>query len=305
MASRLGFRAPGVRGSSLQRRRAGRHERGAHPRHTVSRDSHKSLPPHGHRSLLPTAYLLPPGEACRPTHQAPATPTPHPGASRSCPCCGPSRRLGDPTRSPPGTRRSPTRSPPTSRTICSDSGSIRCTAARCCSARRRWLRTTSSVPLPTPQLERSQVGAAGGHRAGRRLRLGGVRCRFGPAGATSGSLLAADLRPEQYGEEERLLLERRGAAARADARADGAAVECLAPITRLRRRASRRWWTRWRYAGAHAGSPQLYLAELGPRAGAGAAARSPRAAAGGRGRDARLSPGRARRRARSGPTHRS
>ena len=104
-----------------------------------------------------------------------------------------------------------------------------------------------SVPLPTPQLERSQVGLLEdvcGRPATARWRAR----RFGPAGATSGSFSRRTCRPEQYGEEERLLLD--VAAQRLAPMLGRMARPWIArPITRLRRRASRRSWTRWPMPG--------------------------------------------------------
>ncbi len=118
-----------------------------------------------------------------------------------------------------------------------------------------------SVPLPTPQLERSQVGLL--EDVVREAGYGSVACAPVRSGRRDvGLVLAADLRPEQYGEEERLLLD--------------VAAQRLAPMLG---RMARQWSaspdhapeaTRIAalvdavaYAGAHAGSPQLYLTELG------------------------------------------
>jgi hypothetical protein len=118
-----------------------------------------------------------------------------------------------------------------------------------------------AVPLPSPQVEPSQVRLL--EDIVRDAGYGSVACLPVRSGRRDvGLMLAADLRPDRYGEDERLTLE--------------VAAQKLAPMLG---RMARQWSfsagttpqpsriaglvDAVAHAAAHAGTPQLYLAELG------------------------------------------
>ena len=119
-----------------------------------------------------------------------------------------------------------------------------------------------AVPLPSPQVERSQMTLL--EEIVRSAGYGSVLCLPIRSGRRDvGLLLLADLQPSRYGEEEQLVVE--------------LVAQRLAPLLG---RMARQWTggtdsgtpevTRLAalvdavaYTGAHAGTPQLYLAELG------------------------------------------
>ncbi len=118
-----------------------------------------------------------------------------------------------------------------------------------------------AVPLPSPQVERSQVTSL--EDIVRDAGYGSVACVPVRSGRRDvGLLLVADLRPSRYDEAERMLLE--------------VVAQRLAPVLG---RMARQWSTTTgatpqmvriaalldavALAGAHAGTPQLYVAELG------------------------------------------
>ena len=118
-----------------------------------------------------------------------------------------------------------------------------------------------AVPLPAPQVEPSQLALL--EEIVRDAGYGSVVCLpIGSGRRDVGLLLAADLRPDRYGEEERLTLElvarRLSPLMGRLARQWGGAVWAGPQVARTAALVDA-----LAFLGEHAGSPQLYVAELG------------------------------------------
>ena len=193
-------------GSRLQRRRAGRHERGAHPCH-----SGRLLAPSRYREHVRAwqraAYLVPLSSSCRPTPSPRDPPDPASRGEPLVPLLRVEQALGDPDAL--ATWYSAL-SNALSTELPHDLLGLWLYPAHggaVLIGPEALAQDELAVPLPAPQVEPSQMALL--EDIVRDAGYASVACLPIRSGRRDvGLLLAADLRPERYGEDERLMLER-------------------------------------------------------------------------------------------------